>query len=437
MKISKLLFCAPFLGVMACADAVEPTGGEAPTGPTLDEGVLAKLPGGGGGAPAPAPADGPLYGRALTESDISKTFGLAPNQQVTRAVFEDFMTNKLKIPAADASQAATAFLVVGSAAFIPDPQKQQDLAAEGLTVAAVQDGLSPKEYLAYLRIAHGDGKCAQAKAGSAACPAYVRDFQMSLITNQNPIFNIRVPGPDRQYENTLTIHRESQANRQLFEYVGVSLGLGGNPLKGIEIDPNIPANCTELEGMLGSSKALENFLSQTVKVNPVVAAVASRQWANTASEVTSGVTYLYGFSPFLMGKVCSRDNLGQCYAADPNMVGRLEQLVPGALTKTSFNCREITKIVNVLASVPTTGTIDFSKPSAVPYDASSPKLTADELFDMFIALGNALTNRPNAPFADTLPRSDLALLNNSGVYNPENQMTSQVNRYFMQRFVGR
>jgi hypothetical protein len=432
MKISKLLYCAPFLGAMACGDAGEPTLGEVPTGPALDEGVLAKRPGG-----APAPADGPLYGRALTESDISKTFGLAPNQQVTRSVFEEFLKSKMNVPAADASQAATAFLVVGSAAFIADPQKQQDLAAEGLSASDVQDGLSPKEYLAYLRIAHGDGKCARAKAGSAECPAYVRDFQMSLITNQNPIFNIRVPGPDRQYDNTLTIHRESQANRQLFEYVGASLGLGGNPLKSIEFDPSNPSHCTELEGMLGSSGALEKFLSQTVKVNPVVAAVASRQWANTVSEITNGVTYLYGFSPFLRGKVCSRDNVGQCYAADPNMVARLEQLVPGALTKTSFDCREIAKLVNVLTSVPRTGAIDFSNASSVPYDVLSPKLTADELFDMFIALGNALTNRPNAPFADTLPRSDLGLLDNSGVYNPENQMTSQVHRYFMQRFVGR
>ena len=87
--------------------------------------------------------------------------------------------------------------------------------------------------------------------------------------------------------------------------------------------------------------------------------------------------------------------------------------------------------------MPAVEPIDFSKPLAIPYDQTSLNLTADELFDFFIALGNGLTNRPNAPFADTLPQSDLDALNNSEISNPENQMTSQTNIYFMQRFVGR
>jgi hypothetical protein len=68
---------------------------------------------------------------------------------------------------------------------------------------------------------------------------------------------------------------------------------------------------------------------------------------------------------------------------------------------------------------------------------TSLNLTADELSDFFIALGNGLTNQPGATFADTLPQSDLDALNNSGISNPENQMTSQTNLYFMNRFVGR
>jgi hypothetical protein len=433
MKVRSLISFAPMLFLAACGSKTMET-------QARPESLESEI-GANGLQSAPdslaVAGTGPLYGRALTEADITKTFGLAANQSVTRAVFENFLKTKLKIAAADATQAAKAFLVVGSAAFIPDAQKQQDLAQEGLSNTNIADGLSPREYLMYLRVAHGDGRCPNAKAGSANCPAYVRDFQMSLITNQNGIFNVRFSGPDSQYDNKLTVHRESQANRQLFGYIGATLRLGGHPLKGIVMDPGNAAQCSELESMLGSSAALEKFLAQTVNVNPQVAAVTARQWAATVSEVTNGVTYAFGFASFLQGKVCSRDTLGKCYAADPNMSARLVQLVPGFATKTSFNCSEIAKVVNTLTSMPAIEPIDFSKPLALPYDKSSPSFTADELFDFFIALGNGLTNRPNAQFADILPLADLQLLNSSGIDNPEYQMTSQVNRYFMQRFVGR
>jgi len=383
-------------------------------------------------------ATAPLYTKALTEAHISRIFGVSANQPVTKVEFEEFLKNKVKVAARDATQAAKPFLNVGATAFIPDEQKRAELDAEGLTRDKISDGLLPSEYLTYLRVAHGGGRCVNAKAGSSKCPALVRDFQMSIISTQNAVFNIRFASTkDSQYENTLTIHRESQANRQLFQYVGKALGLGGNPLKKVVINPADPAMCSELESMLGSSSALENFLSETVKVNPTVAQVTSRQWGARVSEITKRVRYVYGFAPFLEGKLCSRDNIGSCYAADPKMTSRLEQVVPGLFSKTSFNCHEIAKAVNVLASMPAVEPIDFSKPLAIPYDQTSLNLTADELFDFFIALGNGLTNRPNAPFADTLPQSDLDALNNSEISNPENQMTSQTNIYFMQRFVGR
>jgi hypothetical protein len=380
----------------------------------------------------------PLYTRPLTEADIERTFGVAPGKPVTRTTFENFLAKKVKIAAADATQAANAFLKFKSNAFIPDDQKRQQMLDEGFTQTSISDGLTPTEYLAYLRIAHGDGPCPASKAGSPDCPARVIDFQMSLITNQNGIFNLRTAATkDSQYDNTLSIHRESQANRQTFAYIGQSLGQGSHPLRGIVIDPNNAAQCSELQGMLGSSTALQGFLTETVGVNPTVAAVAARQWANTVTEVTKGVTYVYGFAPFLSGRICSRDTLGACYSPDPRMTKRLVQLVPDIANKTTFTCREIAQTVNTLASMPSVEPIDFSKPVALPFDQSSPNLTADELFDFFVALGNALTNRPDAPFADIIPLADLNLLNASGIANPEYQFTSQVNRYFHNRYVGR
>lgn len=281
-----------------------------------------------------------------------------------------------------------------------------------------------------------EAESGQPAYGLTATPLYTRALTEADISR---IFQVTASTSDIQYENTLTIHRESQANRQLFQYIGVGLGLGGNRLKKVVINPAEPAMCSELESMLGSSSALEKFLSETVKVNPTVAQVTARQWGARVSEVSAGISYVYGFAPFLEGKLCSRNRIGSCYAADPKMTSRLDQVVPGFLSKTSFNCHEIAKAVNVLASMPAVEPLDFSKPLALPYDQTSLNLTADELFDFFIALGNALTNQPGATatFADTLPQSDLDALNNSGISNPENQMTSQTNIYFMNRFVGR
>jgi hypothetical protein len=445
VKTLKLIGCFPILALVCCSAGTQ-VGGIDSQKPAVDAGGVLEQTSGAGdlmseavdGQPAYGLTATPLYTKALTEADISRIFGVTASQPVTKTVFENFLKNKVKVAPADATQTAKSFLSVASAAFIPDDQKRKDLAAEGLTDAQITDGLLPREYLTYLRVAHGGGRCVNAKAGSSTCPALVRDFQMSIITSENAVFNIRFASDkDSQYENTLTIHRESQANRQLFQYIGLGLGLDGNPLKKVVIDPAVPAMCSELESMLGSSPALENFLSQTVKVNPTVAQVTARQWGSRISEISNGVTYEYGFAPFLEGKLCSRINKGMCYSDDPKMTARLEQVVPGFLRKTSFNCHEIAKAVNVLTSMPAVEPLDFSKPLALPYDQTSLNLTADELFDFFIALGNALTNQPNATFADTLPQSDLDALNRSGIMNPENQMTSQTNLYFMNRFVGR
>jgi hypothetical protein len=385
-----------------------------------------------------SPIAGPLYTRALTENDIIRLFGVTKATPVTRTIFEAMLRDKMKVIASDATTAARAFLDVSSASFIPEPQVLADLEAEGLPKGNITDGLLPSEYLMYLRVAHGEGRCPGVKAGSPQCPARVRDLQMSVITNQNLIINIRsTQTANSQYRNTFTLHRESEANRRVIEFFGRQLGFAGNPLKQAVIDPAIPQDCTLLESMLGSSKNLEAFLAQTVKVQPVVAAVTARQWLEVVSEETLGVIYSYGVTPFLYGRVASRSNLGSTYAADPQMTARLEQLLPNFASKSSLNCREVAQVVNVLASVPDAGVLDFTKPVPLPFDKASPQLTADELFDIFVALGNGLVNQPAAPFADTLPLADLALLDNSGVYNPENQMTVMTHRYFLELFVGR
>ena len=444
MKTTKIFFFLPSLALIACSGGVGVDSQKAAVAPETvseqtvvvpDESVFYLTQ-------TTDLTQTPLYTKPMTKAYITRIFGIAKNTPVTQAVFERFLKNKVKLAPTDATQAALSFLNVNSNAFIPDVQKKTDLNNAGLTDAKIKDGLLPSEYLTYLRIAHGDGPCANAMAGSQACPAYVRDFQMSVITNQNGIFNVRTTGANQnakntKYINTLTIHRESQANRLLFNYIGNALGLGGNPLKQVVLDPAVPASCSELESMLGSSAALERFLTNTAKVNSDVAHVTARQWGAQVTEITNNVKYVYGFAPFLKGGVCSRDKLGECYEADPQMTARLDIVVPGFLEKASFNCREIAAAVNILTSMPIVEPIDFSKPLVLPYDGSSPKLTADELFDFFIALGNGLTNRSGALFADTLPKVDLDMLNNSVIENPENLMTSQTHKYFLQRFVGK
>jgi hypothetical protein len=378
-----------------------------------------------------------LYNRALTTADIAGMFATGPNQSITKPIMKGFLQNKVRIASADATQASNAFLAWGAASFIPDDQKRAELKAEGLNQAKVNDGLTPSEYLAYLRIAFGDGPCAGAAAGSDQCPARGIDFQMHLISLENGIFNLRTgDAQDDQYANKYTVHRESQANRQTLTHMGNILGLGGNPLKQMVIDPSNPADCADLTTMLGSATKLESFLKDKAGVIPVVARVAARQWLKVVTEVTNGVTYTYGLDPFLSGQLCSRDNIGTCYAADPAMGKRIRQLLPNIQGKTQLSCSEIATLVNVLTSMPAKEPINFAQNVAAPFDAQSPDLTVDELFDFFIALGNALTNRPDAPFADTLPLADFQLLLDSGVPNAENQFTSQVHKYFFDTYVG-
>jgi hypothetical protein len=428
MKVARALAAASLLGSFAgCAATLEPNGEFAEDDLRTSEAALVT-----------SPIAGPLYTKALTEDDIIKLFGVTKTKPVTKSIFEATLTSKIKIVSTDSTTAAKAFLDVDSPSFIPEPARKDALAAEGLTKDKIVDGLLPSEYLTYLRIAHGEGRCAGAKAGSALCPARVRDLQMSLINSENPIINIRsTQTTNSQYRNTFTLHRESEANRRVMEFFGKQTGFGGNPLKQAVLDPSLPDDCALLESMLGSPGNLETFLTQTVKVKPVVATVTARQWLQAVQEQTLGVTYTYGITPFLYGRVASRDNLGSTYAPDPQMTDRLEQVVPNFASRGSLNCREVAQVVNVLASVPDAGALDFTKPVPLPFDAVSPLVTVDEVFDLFVAIGNGLVNQPDAPFADTLPLSDVALLTNSGVYNPENQMTALTHRYFLDRYVGR
>lgn len=392
----------------------------------------------------PAAASSPRYDHPLTEADITRIFGLKTGQSVTQAVFETFLKSRVKVAAEDSSQAAKSFLNLGISTFMPDDLKRQALLDEGLSEANIVDGLSPAEYLSYLRIAFGGGRCPGDKAGSASCPAYVKDFQMSLISQSNAIFNIRYTGSNitaqnSQFKNVFTIHRESQANRQVFQFIGKALGFGGDPLRKIVLDPANATDCSTLESMLGSSSALETFMTEQMKVDKIVSAVTSRQWASVVQEVTNGVTYTYGIGPFLAGNVCSREatTLGKCYEADVALATTLQRTIPGIMTKTNFSCKEIANTVNILTSMPSVEPIDFTKTPTPPFDSSSPSLSADELFDFFIALGNGLINRADAPFADTLPAADVTRLVESGVPNAEYEMTSKTNLYFVKRFVGR
>ena len=144
-----------------------------------------------------------------------------------------------------------------------------------------------------------------------------------------------------------------------------------------------------------------------------------------------GDLYKYGFEAFFKGEVCRRyeDNRGTCYEPDMALYNRVLELHPGFVPANDLSCAEITDMVNVLMSYPPS----ISDPRDMldpPFDLESPQLTGAELVDLVIAFGNALTNMPNAPFADIIPESDLELLDASGVYNCENHLTRRSITYF-------
>jgi hypothetical protein len=382
--------------------------------------------------PAPA-ADAALYQRPLTAANIRALFRVRLGQPVTRAEMVRFFTSRARINPFDARLAAVPFLDWDSGGFIPDPQRQQDLVAEGLTRFRVANGLTAREYLTYLRVAHGEGRCPGVAAGSPGCPARVRDMQLHLIVLQNLLWNIRStatdddpPGRKYQYENKFTIHRESYANRLTFDLAGRALGQGADPLRAV----SLADRCDLLEAIFANGDALWRYLVDEVGVHPDVATVMRNQYVGVV-EPYQGQTYRYGLMPFLQGQVCSRypDKQGQCYAPDPAIHERLIALHPGFSPRDGLSCQQIKDMINVTCSFPPPGD---DPPLDPPYDDLSPEVTGDELVDFVIAMGNALTNVPGALFADIIPQADLDLLDASGVYNPENQLTSKTINHFYQ-----
>lgn len=373
-----------------------------------------------------------LYDVALEEGTIADLFGVEPDQPIGPAEMEAFLRDQVGIIPMDAKLAASVFGRFRSVSFIPDSEKHAALLSEGLSQAAAPDGLTPKQFLTYLRVVHGEGRCEHAAGGTEECPAKVRDFQLHLIVLQNPIFNIRsVSTQDEQYENKFSIHRESYANRMTFDFIGMALGLGGDPLRKVVLDDQ----CELLISFLATGENLGEFMVDEMGVAPEVAKVVVNQYTGT-EEIYDGEVYQYGLEAFLRGDVCSRypDRQGKCYEQDMALYDRILEIHPGFAPGNDLSCVEIKDMVNVLMSYPPS----ISDPQDLfspPFDEESPDLTADELVDIVLAIANALTNKPNAPFADIIPQRDLELLNACGVENCENQVTSKSINYFGARFL--
>ena len=368
-----------------------------------------------------------LYELAIDAESIADIFGVELQQPIGKEEMQSFLRDQVGIVPMDAGLAANGFPRWGSRSFIPDPVKQAALAAEGLTEAEVEDGLTPREYLTYLRVVHGEGRCDGAAAGSIECPAKVRDFQLHLVVLENPIWNIRSAATkDEQYENKFSIHRENYANRLSFDFIGMALGLGDNPLKKVILDDR----CDLLRAFLASEESFHEFLVERVGVHADVATVIANQYVGI-EEMYDGTLYQYGMRSFYQGDVCCRYPAGEgnCYEEDMVIYDRILELHPEFVPATDLSCAEIKDMLNVIASYPAS----ISDPADLfspPFDEQSPHLTGDELVDFTIGFGNALTNMPNAPFADIIPEADLERLNECGVYNAENQLTGKTLNYF-------
>lgn len=373
-----------------------------------------------------------LYQLPLGTETIADMFGVEPDGRIGKADMEAFLRDQVGLIPMDAAQASRGFGLMTSASFVPNPAKRIDLIAEGIRQATIDEGLTPAQYLAYLRVAHGGGRCEGVAAGTPDCPAAVRDFQLHLIVLQNPIFNIRSDASeDDQYRNKFSIHREAYANRLTFDFIGYALGLAHDPLRDVVLDER----CDLLESMFATGDNLHDFLVEEVGVVTEIAQVVANQYVGT-EEMYDGDMYEYGLEAFFQGDVCCRypDKRGTCYEEDMAIYGRLLELHPDFSPSKSVSCAESRDMINVMMSMPAT----ISEPQGLfspPFDQQSPKLTASELVDFVIAIGNALTNMPNAPFADIVPEGDLELLSECGVYNSENELTSRSIAYFYERFL--
>ena len=372
-----------------------------------------------------------LYEVPLAPETIADIFGVEVDGRIGRNEMQAFLTDKVGLIPMDAAIAARSFLAFTSPSFIPCPALGAQLILEGLTPASCSEGMTPAQFLTYLRVAHGEGRCENAAAGSPQCPAKVRDFQLHLIVLQNPIFNIRSAAPqDSQYQNKFSIHRESYANRLTLEFIGRALGLPGNPLAEVVLDDQ----CELLTSFLKDGESCDAFMKNEIGVIPEIATVIVHQYEGI-EESYEGQLYKYGLEAFFRGEVCSRYNLGACYEDDMALYNRILELHPGFVPADDLSCAEIKDMVNVLMSYPPS----ISDPMELfspPFDQESPQLTGDDEVDQLIAVGNALTNRPDAPFADIIPESDLALLNESGVYNCENELTRRSITYFYDQLLG-
>ncbi len=379
-------------------------------------------------------ADASLYQRPLTAGNIRSLFGVGVLQPVTGAEMKTFLQEKVGINGFDAGLASVPFLNWNSPGFIPDPQLGTELVEEGLTRFKVMDGLTAQEYLTYLRVVHGAGRCPDAQAGSADCPAQVRDLQLHLIVLQNILWNIRTGATDdnsagtkNHFQNKFTITRENLANRLTFDFAGKALGQGGDPLRAVTLDDR----CDLLVEIFATGDSFLSYLVNRVGVDPDVAAVMRNQYVG----VVDPEGYQYGLDAFLQGAVCSRFpmDLGKCYEADSEIYGRLQERHPGLVFGDDLDCQQIKDMINVTTSYPPTFTLPTPLP---PFDHLSPEVTGDELVDFIIAMGNALTNMPDAPFADILPQADLDLLQGSSIYNPENELTSRTINHFYDLLLG-
>ena len=323
-----------------------------------------------------------LYDLPLAPETIAEIFEVEVDGRIGPAEMEAFLADQVGLIPRDAQQTASGFLQIGSASFIPYPSLRVELMLEGLTPANCAEGMTPAQFLTYLRVAHGEGRCENAAAGSLECPARVRDLQLHLIVLQNPVFNIRSDAAeDSQYENKFSIHRENYANRLTFEFIGKAVGLPGNPLAEVVLDDR----CGLLTSFLQDGETCGAFMVNEIGVTPEIASVIVHQYEGI-EEWYEGQLYKYGLEAFLKGEVCSRyeANLGTCYEDDLGLYNRILELHPGFVPADDLSCAEIEDMVNVLMSYPprisdptdlfSDDPTDLFSP---PFDEQSPRLTGD------------------------------------------------------------
>jgi len=381
---------------------------------------------------------------------------------ITKADIVRVLTSDAGIAAFDAQKLA--YVMQNGPAFLPTPAHQAAFANElvdnqayffaylGFPVTLTnlqlvlqgQGGLTAAQYLAYLRVGFGDGRCGATVAGTAGCEATVANLQQALTTNLNLVFNIRTNATiDNKYENTFAINRESISYRKLFDYVAQHFGgHAHNPLRDYVLDVSSPttADCLKLTSMFENGATLNAYV--VARGAPAEVGTLAQHQLDGVTEVTGRVTYYYGLFYFLRGENCSRINFDPvtCYRGDPALLPRVQarrpaMVIPASSSAYSWSCQDIAALIDVTGSLPFADAYDGVRRAAeFPFDNIDNQLTAEDVLAFVVGLGNGNINRPDAPFIDNIPAADAAMLVAAGIDNSEFEFQSRMVPHIFQLF---